>query len=217
MQPSLADELAAIRWPAYYLDFETFKTAVPLFPYVAPHEAILTQYSIHICSAPSQVNDHREYLADTSKDCRRELAERLIADLGDEGSIVTYSPYEKTMINKLAELFPDLAEPLGRCVERLYDLKNVLSEGYYHPDFHGSYSIKGVLPVLVPDMTYEGMDIGDGDTASAIFAKMAMGRNSKAEMKKVREQLLTYCGQDTLAMVRLSHGFSSSGYGSEGS
>lgn len=203
IQISLVDDLSAIHWPAYYLDFETFKTAIPLYPDVAPHEAILTQYSIHNCSAPGQVDDHREYLADPSRDCRRELAEQLIADLGNEGSIVTYSPYEKTMINKLAELFPDLAKPLRRCIGRLYDLKNVLSKAYYHPGFHGSYSIKNVLPVLVPEMTYEGMDIGDGDLASAIFAQMAMGRFSKGEMEKIRKDLLTYCGQDTLAMVIL--------------
>ena len=202
VQPGLADDLATIQWPAYYLDFETFKTVIPLYPDVAPHEAILTQYSVHICSAVGQVDDHSEYMAEPTKDCRRELAERLIADLGDDGSIVVYSGYEKRMLNELAERFPDLAEPLGRCVERLYDLKDVLSKGYYHPGFCGSYSIKIVLPVLVPEMSYDGMGIGDGDTASAIFAQMALGRHSDSEAK-IRVDLLVYCGQDTLAMVKL--------------
>lgn len=81
--------------------------------------------------------------------------------------------------------------------------RQVVRAHYYHPAFHGSYSIKTVLPVLVPDMTYEGMAVGDGGAAMARFARMALGRCDRAEQEATRRDLLAYCGQDTIAMVRL--------------
>ena len=197
--------LDSIVQPAYYLDFETVQTCIPLYDGIAPYGQISTQYSIHICSDIGVVVDHREYLADNSRDCRRELAESLIRDCGSEGSIVVYTSFEKTIINGLAGSFPDLAEELNKLVDRLVDLHGILRRNYYHPGFHGSYSIKKVLPVVVPDMGYEGMEVDNGLDASALFAYMARGRYDREEVDRVRNGLLEYCGVDTMAMVRL-HG-----------
>lgn len=202
--PSLAADFAAIQWPAYYLDFETVMTAIPLYADTSPYTHVPTQYSIHVCSEPGKVIDHREYLAEAAKDCRRELAEKLIKDLGERGSILAYhAAFEKMVINALAKKFPDLAKPLTKMVERILDLEAILRDGYYHPAFGGSYSIKVTLPVLVPTMTYDGLVIGDGDTAVAMFARMAKGQFSPQQVAEIRKALLVYCKQDTLAMVRL--------------
>ena len=202
----LREDLDSIVYPCYYLDFETVQSCYPLFEEIAPYSQIVTQYSIHVCSAPGHITDHREYLADPSRDCRRELAERLIRDCGTEGSIVVYTSFEKTIINGLAKLFPDLSEDLGKLVGRLVDLHKIIRNCYYHPGFHGSYSIKKVLPVLVPGLGYDGMAIGNGLDASAVFAGMARGKYSRGEMEEVRRQLLEYCCLDTMAMVRLEEG-----------
>ncbi len=98
-------------------------------------------------------------------------------------------------------MYPDLAPALNAIVERLVDLLLILKEHVYHPKFKGSYSIKKVLPVLVPDLSYEGLPIGDGDMAITMFAKMASGE--VADTGQVRTDLLAYCELDTLAMVRL--------------
>jgi hypothetical protein len=119
------------------------------------------------------------------------------------GSIVTYSTFEKTTINALGVLFPDLAPDFDRIKERIYDLEAVIRDNYYHPDFHGSNSIKSTLPALLPEMSYDSLNVRDGDSASAAFALMAMGRYDKAKMAQVSKDLLAYCGQDTLAMVKL--------------
>ena len=111
--PGLRAALEAVRWPAYYLDFETVQTGLPLYPDVAPYTQLPTQYSLHRCSAPGAVDVHVEYLADPARDCRRELAERLIAELGTEGSIVVYSGFERRIIGELATLLPDLAAASG--------------------------------------------------------------------------------------------------------
>jgi hypothetical protein len=200
---ALSSLLQMVHWPAYYLDFETLMTAIPLWSDIAPHEQIVTQYSIHVCDRPGKTIGHREYLANHTRDCRRELAERLIEDLGDKGSIITYSQFEKTQINGLAKRFPDLAPALRKCVGRLYDLEQVFKQAVYHPDFCGRTSIKVTLPALVPSMTYQGLSIADGDCALASFAKMASGKCTQAEINQIRADLLTYCKQDTLAMVRL--------------
>ncbi|MDD5089803.1 MAG: DUF2779 domain-containing protein [Candidatus Wallbacteria bacterium] len=200
---ALKDELAKVTWPAFYLDFETVKTALPLYPDIAPHEQIVTQYSIHLCSGPGEAIGHKEFLADPNMDCRRMLAENLLRDLAGEGSIIVYTSFEKTIVTGLCGLFPDLAEDLQGLITRLVDLEKIIRENYYHPGFHGSTSIKKVLPVLVPGMSYEGLEIGEGDAAVAAFAYMALGKYSADEMEKIRENLLKYCGQDTMAMVKL--------------
>lgn len=199
----LSLKLSEVCWPTYYLDFETVMTALPLYPDVAPYTQIPVQYSIHRCSALGEVADHREYLADPSRDCRRELAENLIAHLGEEGSIMTYSPFEKTIINKLTSVFEDLAHPLQALIGRIVDLAAIIRKCYYHPRFHGRTSIKQVLPILVPDMSYDGMQIADGNTAMATFAYMAQGRYETEMLETLRRNLLDYCKQDTMAMIRL--------------
>ncbi len=178
-------------------------TAIPLYPDLAPYAQLPTQYSIHKCSEPGHVTAHSEYLADPSRDCRRELAERLIADLKGAGSIIVYTSFEKTIINGLARLYPDLAADLNLLIGRLVDLEAIIKKNFYHPSFHGRTSIKRTLPVLVPEMSYDGLDIGDGFTAMSVFALMAFDKYDDDEAETLKKQLLVYCKQDTLAMVKL--------------
>jgi hypothetical protein len=202
--PSLSVSLAKMQWPASYLDFETVATAIPLYPGVAPYEQITTQFSLHRCDKPGHVVAHHEFLADPSRDCRRELAENLLAVLGDQGSVIVYhAAFERGQLARLADLFPDLAPRLEAVIARLLDLEVVIRRGYYHPEFRGSYSIKRVLPVLVPNLSYDGLPIGDGDTAVTKFARMALGQYDSDQAAETRRQLLRYCHLDTLAMVEL--------------
>jgi len=195
--------LEAIEWPAFYLDFETVATAIPLYPDIAPYTKLPTQYSIHKCFDIGGIDGHLEYLADPSKDSRRELAESLIKDLEQNGSVIVYSSFEKTTINGLARLYPDLSGKLATLIGRMVDLEAIIRNNYYHPEFQGSTSIKRILPVLVPEMTYDDLEIAEGDSASAAFAYLASGRYDDAEAKSVKRNLLDYCEQDTLAMVKL--------------
>ncbi|MBA7673142.1 hypothetical protein ES703_81330 [subsurface metagenome] len=197
------EALSSVVFPAYYLDFETVQTAIPLYPDIPPYAQIPTQYSIHICSSPGQIEDHFDYLADPMKDCRRELAEKLLSDCGNKGSIIVYTSFEKNRIMGLAKLFSDLSSSLESLVTRLVDLNAIISKHLYRPEFHGSSSIKKVLPVLVPDLGYEDMDVSNGQDASATFAYMAKGKYDEEEAKEKRKQLLEYCKLDTLAMVKL--------------
>jgi len=203
IEARLKPDLDVVSWPAFYLDFETVMTAIPLYPDLAPYAQLPTQYSIHKCSEPGHVTVHSEYLADPSRDCRLELAERLIADLKGAGSIIVYTSFEKTIINGLARLYPDLAADLNLLIGRLVDLEAIIRKNFYHPGFQGRTSIKRTLPVLVPEMSYDELDIGDGFTAMSVFALMAFGKYEVDEAETFKKQLLVYCKQDTLAMVKL--------------
>lgn len=195
--PSLPGDLAKVEWPAAYLDFETVATAIPLYPGVAPYAQLTTQFSVHVCDKPGHVIAHDEFLADPSRDCRRELVENLLAALGDQGSVIVYhAAFERGQLAGSAELFPDLASRLNAVISRLFDLEVVIRRGYYHPAFRGSYSIKRVLPILVPELSYQGLPIGDGDTAVAKFARIALGHYGSEDAAEIRQQLLTYCHLD---------------------
>lgn len=200
---SLKDELENVSWPAFFLDFETVMTTIPLYPDIAPYTQIPTQYSIHKCSGPGDISKHSYYLADPSKDCRRELAKQLVNDLEGEGSIIVYTNFEERRINELKTVCPDLSKELNLLIDRLVDLNAIIKNSFYHQDFHGSKSIKAVLPALVPDMSYDNLKIADGDSAKATFAYLARGRYQNMEAKSKKNDLLEYCKRDTLAEVKV--------------
>lgn len=202
VDPVLAEKLDHVVWPSYYLDFETAQLAIPCYPDLGPYDSFPTQYSIHLCDCCGNIILHRDYLADPQRDCRRELAGQLITDLAGDGSIITYSSYEKTMITGLSRLFPDLEGPLNSLLDRIVDLEPCI-KCIQHPQFRGRTSIKVVLPALVPDLSYDGLAISNGGNAMITFASMIMGLYSAEETQQKRVELREYCKLDTLAMVRL--------------
>lgn len=199
----LRGHLDEINEPIGYLDFETMKTAVPVYPGVAPHEQIPTQFSLHVLHHLGAEPEHVEYLADHSRDCRRELAEQLIAATASCRTVTTYSSFERRVVRDLARLLPDLSDHLDDLDKKLLDLEPVVRKYFVDPAFGGRSSIKVVLPVIAPDLHYDGLAVGDGNTAAAAFARMARGEVDGSEIPRIRTSLLDYCRLDTLAMVRL--------------
>jgi len=203
VEADLEAALESIQWPCNYLDFETVATVLPLYDGHGCHRQTLTQFSIHHRDSIDSEPRHSEYLADATKDCERELAEALIEALGQRGSIIVYTAFEQTRIKALRDELPGLAGPLQAILDRLVDIELIVADHVYHPDFRGSFSIKKVLPALVPGLSYAGLDVADGDTAIMRFARMARGEVSGAAVGVTRQQLLDYCKMDTLGMVRL--------------
>ncbi len=204
VEAGLGAALESIEWPCHYLDFETVATVLPLYDGHGCHRQTLTQFSIHHRDSIDSEPRHSEYLADATKDCERELAEALIEALGQRGSIIVYTGFEQTRIKALRDEFPGLAGPLQAILDhRLVDIERIVADHVYHPDFRGSFSIKKVLPALVPGFSYAGLAVADGNTAIMRFARMARDEVSGAAVGVTRQQLLDYCKMDTLAMVRL--------------
>jgi hypothetical protein len=195
-------QLAGLKHPLYFLDFETFNPAVPLYPGTRPYQQIPFQWSVHRL-AEVGTTTHAEYLHDGSDDPRPELAEALIETLGDRGAVCVYSSFEQTQLRGLQEALPKRAPMLAAIEKRLVDLLPLVRNHVYYPEFHGSFSIKSVLPALVPGMGYEGLSITDGSSASTTYAAMARGELVGQELAGARRALLEYCGRDTEGLLEL--------------
>jgi hypothetical protein len=113
--------------------------------------------------------------------------------LGKSGSIVVYSAFESQGLAELAAWLPEFAGRIKKIQRRLWDLLTVVRNHVYHPNFAGSYSIKNVLPALVPGMTYEGMEVADGTDAGLAWGSLIRGGLDQAERDRVRKALLEYC------------------------
>jgi hypothetical protein len=199
----LAERLHGLGPPAFYLDFEAFQPAVPLYSGTRPYQTIPFQWSLHHVDSYGTVT-HQEFLGDAEFDPRRSFAETLIAALrGTKLPVIIYSSYEQTRLTELAALFPDLAKPLRSIVRRLGDLLPIV-RSVYHPDFDFSSSIKSAAPALCPDVSYDDLDdVADGTAASTAFWLMASGRADASTSPRLRRSLRAYCHRDTWAMVKL--------------
>lgn len=200
---AIAEFLSTLAYPIYYLDFETFQQVVPQWYGISPYQQIPFQYSLHIEHADGAL-EHREFLAPSGSDPRYALAQQLINDIPDNVTVLAYNmSFEKGVIEKLALSFPDLSESLKNIIPNIRDLMVPFQKGHYvTPSMNGSYSIKYVLPALVPEMAqaYKQLDgVQNGGEAMNAYAKLTT--MEAAEQKRIHRALLEYCKLDTLAMV----------------
>lgn len=205
--PALIEEIRQVSYPRYYLDFETIQFAIPIWQGTRPYQQLPFQYSCHI-EHSGGILTHREFLDTSGKPPMRSLSEGLITDLGAHGPIITYGHFERMIINILIELYPDLTGPLTALQERILDLLPLLRQNYYHPDMDGSWSIKAVLPTIAPDLAYDTLEeVHDGNEAQIAFLEAIHPETTPERREALRRNMLKYCGQDTLAMVRIMRHF----------
>jgi hypothetical protein len=196
---------AGLRYPLFHLDFETLNTAIPPFDGVRPFAQTVFQFSLHVQSTPGARPAHFDYLPKDSADPRGPLLDSLLELLGDEGTILAYNaPFEKGRLQDLAEAFPSRRQEVEAALRRFQDLITPFKNGWLvHPGFEGSVSIKAVLPALVPSMSYDGLAVADGGGAIRAYAEFLRPETTPKRRREIREDLLEYCGQDTLAMVKV--------------
>jgi len=199
---NIRDFLATISEPIGFLDFETFMEAVPSFDGQRPYQQIPFQYSLHI-QTNCELN-HYEFLAEPSTDPRHGFAARLIEDLAGCETILVYNQaFEKRILDELAIFLPGMATELKTITHRIVDLMVPFqAKDYYVKEMQGSYSIKKVLPALVPELSYDGLEIADGGMAMLAYAKLKE-ITDQAVVSKIKNDLLKYCELDTLAMVNI--------------
>ena len=200
----LGKVLSGLTYPLYFADFETVNRAIPRFPGMRPYDQLPFQWSVHVQREPGAAPEHFEFLAPDASDLRREFIDSLCAALGDSGSIAVYNQqFEQGRLEELATWLPEYANRIKSIESRLFDLLPVIRNHVYHPEFAGSYSLKSVLPALVPEMSYAGMHVADGQAAGLAWEALVHGGLDQVERDCVKKALLDYCGQDTLALVRL--------------
>jgi len=202
---SALQPLKNLAYPRYYLDFETIGLSVPRWKGAKAYQQIPFQWSCHIQYENGDIK-HQEFLDISGDDPRRACAESLIALLGNAGVVVAYhAPFEKSVIAKLADALPDLAEPLRAIHQRFFDLLPLTRGAYEHPCQQGSWSLKAVLPALVPDLSYASLDgVQHGEDAQkAWFEAVCLNKEKNHEKETIKQQLLAYCKMDTWAMVKI--------------
>lgn len=206
-QPQIEDEvirekLSELEYPIHFFDFETSNPAVPRFEGLSPYQKFPFQYSCHILQSDGSLT-HHEYLHTDTTDPRLPLVESLLDHISDVGSVVVYNArFERDILKDLAEFFPEHSEALQSIISRLWDQMVIFRDHYLHPDFGGSYSLKAVLPILGPCLSYEGLDIQEGDDAQAVWEVM-IRTTSEGSRNNMINDLKAYCKMDTLAMLKI--------------
>jgi len=193
--------LDSIQYPAYYMDFETCSSVIPMFDKSRPYQQIPFQFSIHIVKEKGALPEHFSFLADGTNDPRPEFMAKLKEVMGTECSVIAYNAgFEMGILRKCAEVLPKYKKWVESIEERIIDLLKPFRDfAYYHPKQDGSCSIKNVLPVLT-GKSYDDMEIGDGGTASAEYYRVTFTEDNK-DKEKIRKLLEEYCGLDTMGMV----------------
>ena len=197
--------LGKIKYPVYYFDYETSQGLIPPWDGTRPYQQVPFQYSLHIQREPGGDIEHREFLHRDKSNPMPALLERLREDIGEVGSVlVWYEPFEKTRNNEMAATFPEYATFLNDLNARVIDLMKPFSDEIINdPAFKGSSSIKAVLPALLPELSYDDLDIQEGASASRLWKDVTLTNPGAPEREKVYADLVAYCTRDTWAMVAI--------------
>jgi Domain of unknown function(DUF2779) len=204
VEATLRAALAPFAPPVAFLDFETVGLAIPVWDGCHPYDHVPVQWSAYVPDEGGALRAH-DWLAEGPGDPRPALAERLLAACAGARAIVTYGSFDRDRIRDLAAALPQLTAPLEALAARVVDLLPVVRNHVYHPDFGGSFSLKRVLPALVPEMSYRGLAIAEGGTASLELGRLLFHGDEMEpeERARLRADLLAYCRQDTWGLVRL--------------
>lgn len=202
------NQMQALPYPRYYLDFETIGFAVPIWAGTRPYMQLPFQWSCHIEQADGSIT-HQEFLDLSGSDPREAFAKTLIEAVSTDGPVVVYNAgFEGARIKELAAAFPHLSSELLAIPERFFDLLPLARNHYYHPDMKGSWSIKEVLPTIAPELDYANLEVSDGAMAQEAYKEAIDCQTSLERKEEVRNAMLKYCEQDTIAMVKIVQAWS---------
>jgi Domain of unknown function(DUF2779) len=200
---AIREFLEQLQYPLYFLDFETWMTAVPEYDGHWPYRQVPFQFSLHVQGTPDSELQYHYYLADRPGNNQLKFAENLLAVAGTEGSVIVYNKtFENMILSQLKNEFPQLKKSIGNVQGRLVDLMVPFKKNYRLPEMNWSYSIKHVLPALVPDLDYQALTINNGTDAATAFYNLKYEADEEKK-QATRRALLEYCGLDTLGMVKI--------------
>jgi len=203
LDPQAVDQIQALPYPRYYLDFETIGFAVPIWSGTRPYMQLPFQWSCHIEQSDGSIS-HKEFLDISGNDPREMFAKTLIEAVSTNGPVVVYNAgFEGARIKELAEAIPKLSTELLAISERFFDLLPLARSHYYHPNMKGSWSIKAVLPTIAPELDYANLEVSNGGMAQEAYKEVIHTQTTLERKEKVRHAMLKYCEQDTIAMVRI--------------
>ena len=202
---AIAKELGELTFPLHFLDYETFASALPLFSGYSPYDQIPLQYSVHIVGSPDEEPIHRDFLHAGRGDPTSDFLNSLRGHVSPFGSVIAWNKAFECQVNdSIARRFLPAREYIIELNDRFYDLMDVFSRQYFvHRDLRGSVSIKKVLPVLTPELSYSGLGIQDGAMASLMWSRIISGEIEDQECARLRANLRDYCALDSYGMCAI--------------
>ena len=223
-----------IEYPIYHFDFETFPCPLPRFKGETPYRQSVFEFSLHIERAPGVCDKQKDNFIFLNAECYDDEREALVKAIVDHfefnadgtlhGTMLAQNTsFERGRLKELAVIYPEHANKLLAICDKSADLIDLLKTkkefyepafgedrakaiNYYHRDLSGSYSIKKTLPLLVPALTYKGMDVGNGVQAYITYLNYDSPDPTFGVLKTKadrRAALSRYCQQDTWAMVEI--------------
>ncbi|MEX2013452.1 MAG: DUF2779 domain-containing protein [Parcubacteria group bacterium] len=197
--------LVDLKYPLYFLDYETLASVIPTFDGYRPYQQVPFQYSLHILNEPGGELVHKEYLHTDNSDPVPELLKHLEEDFGAKGSVVSwYMTFEKSRNKEMGQMHPQYEKFLAGVNERMVDLMVPFSKGWFvDKDFFGRASIKSVLPALLPEFSYKELNISDGGQAQRVWMQTVLGGKNQDKKEQIMADLREYCGLDTYAMYAI--------------
>ena len=201
----ISEFLSNIKMPISFLDYETFAAGIPRFTGFSPFNQITFQFSLHVVDDVDKEPSHEEFIFTKSTNPDESFIKALQDKLPKNGSIITWNKSFEMGRNKdLANRNPEHKAFLEDLNSRIIDLMDIFTNQHFiHPKFKGKTSIKYILPVLAPDLSYKALDIQEGGTASNTWNQIVSGELTKEESEEKTENLKTYCKLDTYAMYRI--------------
>lgn len=202
---SLRAELDSLKFPLYFLDYETYPTAIPPFSGYWPYQQIVFQYSLHVLNDPNTEPAHFEELV-LDGDPSERIAKSLKEKIGDSGTVISwFKTFENSRNRELGKLLPEYSDFFKMVIGRTYDLMNIVENQHYvHPGFEGRSSIKKVLPVLAPELSYKALSgVQSGTDAIEAYRQISSGELGGDALIEKKRQMLEYCKLDTYAMYIL--------------
>lgn len=204
-QNEVKNFLDSLKYPLYFLDYETMSGLIPYFDGHRPYQQVPFQYSLHIIREAGFDVEHHEFLHRENSDPSRPLVEQLIQDIGTDGTVlVWYEQFEKSRNSELGDMIPEHKEAMKAINNRVIDLILPFKNKWYDdPRFEGSASIKQVLPVLCPELSYKTLGIQEGGSAQRLWMEAVLDDKRVDQKEQILADLIEYCKLDTLAMVEI--------------
>lgn len=202
---ALTRDLDELTFPLYFLDYETYSWAIPQYDGHSPYQNVVFQYSLHVKRTPESELEHYEYLSTTKEDPMKAIPRELQKVIGKTGSILTWNKsFEMGRNKEMGKIYPEYEDFFLMVNSRIRDLGDIFSKQMYvDPTFKGSWSIKNVLPVLCPDLSYHDLEVSNGTEAMDTWEEIVYGNKSEKEKNDMRKNLLKYCELDTYAMIKI--------------
>jgi hypothetical protein len=208
----------SLTYPLYHLDFETYPSPLPRYSGESPYQQSVFQYSLHVereKGVCDEDKNHFEYLISTAEDKRYDLFKTLVSHFNfkEKFTVIAWNQsFEKDKIKVAASLFPDLADKLMIIHDSTVDLMHMVAGNkkifgdsmpvYHNQKQKGSTSIKAVLPIFAPKISYEGLSqVKNGTDAMEAYLDLINQKSENSE--QTISNMLKYCKLDTYAMVEI--------------